>query len=85
MSCKILCVLLNIFYCTCSPIGLRETTESIVKKKVKEKDNQNPWEKYLEKKKDKQVKKWEEKKNKVKQVKGNVYVQTEQHIFTILT
>ncbi|CAH1791290.1 unnamed protein product [Owenia fusiformis] len=41
--------------------GLKETTEDLVKKKSKENEGQTPWEKYLEKKKEKNIKKREAK------------------------
>ncbi|CAN9510048.1 unnamed protein product [Ophioblennius macclurei] len=42
--------------------GLKETTERLVKKKLEVKEQQTPWEEYLQKKKDKKKKKKSEKK-----------------------
>ncbi|PSN33363.1 hypothetical protein C0J52_20286 [Blattella germanica] len=52
-------------------VGLKEKTEKLVQKKLKEKQNDlTPFEKFLEKKKEKKIQKKEEKKKKAKQETG---------------
>ena len=45
----------NFFNLLCFVLGLKETAEEMVKNRLEGKDNLTPWQKYLEKKKEKRI------------------------------